>query len=281
MKNNQRQTQPAPKGLVHPDYPFSGQQLYGDVRLLLSEEYGRTLSIESFGQLIRIKKNKTYYICQNALHTNVRALFSWLELLSPERRHAYFVKHSRVLPRLDDPCLAHAPAKTGKLLSLMEMQSGLTFLVGGSAWMRAFVLTALGHACQRGEASRKLIAGIDLQPCGRYVPLQPLLYPEQAMEDGQLRRLVVEALPGVLTSTASVLLFNKVWFCVPELQEALVRCAHKKHIIIADVGTPDIGKLQRNITAPLHVVTLSPSKRVSGCIRINCRRIKTRNCQQN
>jgi hypothetical protein len=74
----------------------------------------------------------------------------------------------------------------------------------------------------------------------------------------------------VLTSGAPRLFFNRVWSCVPEVREDLLRCAGIKHVVIAEEGASDMGDLKTRVSTPIHVLTLSTAKSVPARILVNC-----------
>jgi hypothetical protein len=175
---------------------------------------------------------------------------------------------------LDDPRLAHAPGKTGKLLELLNQKAGLTIITGGTDFSRTFVFTALAHAAGRADGKLLATAGIDLHRSNLFVPVESLIYIDGDLAPDHVRRLTHRIWPRVLTSGATRLFFNRVWSCVPEVRDDLLRCAGFKHVVIAEEGALDVGDLKTKVPTPIHVLTLSTAQSVPEGILVNCRRVQ-------
>jgi hypothetical protein len=175
---------------------------------------------------------------------------------------------------LDDPRLARAPGKTGKLLELLNQKAGLTIITGGTDFSRTFVFTALAHAASRADGKLPIAAGIDLHRSNLFVPVESLIYIDGELGPDHARRLTHRIWPRVLTSGAPRLFFNRVWSSVPEVREDILRCAGIRHVVIAEEWALDMGDLKTRVSTPIHVLTLSTAKSDPKRILVNCRRVQ-------
>jgi hypothetical protein len=260
--------------MTAPGYPFSARDIFGDLRSRLAAEHRHAMSFERLAKMLGRSKSTTYNWFDIFHHPQVLGFLCLLERLPPAERHSFIEAHCRAYPTLDDPRLAHAPGKTGKLIELLNQKAGLTILTGGTDSSRTFVFTALGHAATRAGGKLLSGAGIDLHLPTRFVPVESLVYIDEALGPNHARQLIQRIWPRVLTSAAPQLFFNGVWSAVPEVRDDLLRCARFKHVIIAEQASPDVRHLKAKVSTPIHVLMLSASKLVPEGILVACRRVK-------
>lgn len=256
-----------------PAYPFSGHDLYGDLRSYLIKEYGRHLSYQRLGKMVDMGTSKAHHWFALFHHPQVQAFMAWMEYLSPDACHAYIDAHRRKLPSLRDVRLTHSPDGVGELESLIEQECGLTVLTGGTDEMRTYLVTALGHACFRGAKNHTIPRGIDLHRPANFVPVESMLYANPAWDAEKIRNLVIDVFPRILVSATTLLIFNRVWSWVPEIRKDILRCARRKHVILAEETFPnqqDVGLLP---PVPVRVVTVSSSRKAVNGIRVTFRRM--------
>ncbi|HUD46084.1 MAG TPA: hypothetical protein VMR33_04600, partial [Candidatus Baltobacteraceae bacterium] len=118
--------------MTAPSYPFSARDIFGDLRSRLAAEHRRPLSFERLAKMLGRSKSTTYNWFDIFHHPHVLGFLCLLERLPPTERHSFIEAHCRAYPTLDDPHLAHAPGKTGKLLELLNQKGGLTLITGGT-----------------------------------------------------------------------------------------------------------------------------------------------------
>ena len=220
-----------------PAYPWTGHGLLAALRAeLAEEEHTDSMSFDRLAEIAGTSKSTAHHRLALSGQPQVIAFLCWLERLSPARRHAYIDAHCRLLPSLLHPLLAHATAQTSKLGELLHQQRGLTLLVGGTAYTRAFVVTALGHSYRRLGGRRRAAAGIDLHPSASLVPVESLIYLDGTADSHLVRQLTFKVWPRILTSSAGLLIFHGLWSSVPELRADIARCTRHKHVILAEGG---------------------------------------------
>jgi hypothetical protein len=176
---------------------------------------------------------------------------------------------------LEHPLLAHAAAQTSRLWQLLDQQRGLTLVTGGTAYSRAFVVTALGHSYRRHGGRRRAAAGIDLHLCSSLVPVESLIYADGTADRHLIRQLALKVWPRILTSSADLLLLHGLWSEVPELRKDIIRCTRHKHVILAEKGLFALTDLEERVPTAVHVLTVSGGKGVPAAIRVRCRRLKS------
>ena len=232
------------------------------------------MSFDRLAEIAGTSKSTTHHRFALSDQPQVVNFLCWLERLSPARRHAYVDAHCRIFPSLEHPLLAHAAAQTSRLRELLDQQRGLTLVTGGTAYSRAFVVTALGHSYRRLGGRRRAAAGIDLRLCSSLVPVESLIYLDGKADSHLVRQLALKVWPRILTSSAGLLIFHGLWSAVPELRADIARSTWHKHVILAEGATPDLTDFERRVSTPVHVLTLSVASRVPGAIRVACRRLK-------
>jgi hypothetical protein len=275
MNKQTRKTELLYDGFIAaPGCPFTAGALFGDLRSRLAKEHRHPMSYERLARIMGQSTSTTHHWFGLFHHPHVLGFLSLLERLSPAQRHSFISAHCRDYATFDDPRLAHAPGRTGKLIELLKLKAGLTIVTGGTDSSRTFVFTALGHAATRAGGRLLSGAGIDLHLPTRFVPVESLVYIDEALGPNHARQLIQRIWPRVLTSAAPQLFFNGVWSAVPEVRDDLLRCAMFKHVIIAEQGMPDVRYLKAKVFTPIHVLTLSASKLVPEGILVACRRVK-------
>jgi hypothetical protein len=272
-----KRTNAISSGLIKtPGYPFTARDLFEDLRSRLGLELGEEINFKRLGQLTGRTKSTAHHWFAVSSQPQILALMALLERLSVTQRQEFIETHCRLIPSLEHPILAHAPAKTGEMLELLRQKNGLTVICGGTESNRMFLVTALGHAYRHGGGQLRSAAGIDLHSPIKIVPVESLNYINPALNPKQVRELASSIWPKIVTGSSRLVILNGIWGAVPELREAIIRCSARNHVLLAEAGLPDIAYLKSSVASPFHVVTVFAAKRISGAIRIHCRRIKTR-----
>lgn len=269
-------TTTAEASIRSPAYPWTGHELLAALRAeLAEEEHTDAISFHRLAEIAGTSKSTAHHRLALSGQPQVVAFFCWLERLPPPRRHAYIDAHCRLLPSLEHPLLAHATAQTSKLGELLHQQRGLTLLVGGTAYTRAFLVTALAHSFRHTGGRRQAVAGIDLHFCSNLVPAESLVYVDSSSDANLIRQVALNVWPRILTSSARLLLFHGLWSALPELRRDIIRCARHRHVILAETTLSDLAGLENPVPAPLHVLTVSVSRGVPAAIRVTCQGLKT------
>ncbi len=97
----------------------------------------------------------TSYWLGGSHQPHLTSLFCLLEQLTPEERIRVVTKLCRELPTLEDPRLRHDPNTVSALKKLLGLETGLTFISGGTADQRTFLLSALGHQFYRVDTTHR------------------------------------------------------------------------------------------------------------------------------
>jgi hypothetical protein len=278
MKAQTRESKAMESGFITPPaYPWTARQLFRALRAQLAEAEGTdSISFDRLAEIAGKSKSSTHYWFEVSTQLQVPAFLCWLERLAPAQRHAYVDAHCRDFPSLEHPCLAHSPAKNSKLEDLLRQKRGLTIVCGGTESARAFLVTALGHAYRRVRGKRQAAAGIDLHPPASLVPVESLIYLDGTATLNHIKELTLKKWPGILTSSAGLMIFHGLWSSVPEVREDIARCTRHKHVVLAEREAPELSDLENQVSPPPHLLTLSWTKRVPEAIRIDYRRLKTR-----
>ena len=258
-----------------PAYPFTARDLFGDLRARLSASHRKPMGFDRLGQMMGRSKSMAYHWFDIFDHPHVLAFMCLLERLSPVQRRDFIEAHCRMLPSLEHPCVAFAPAKIGKLWELLNQKIGLTIVAGGTEASRTFLITALGHhAYRRAAGKRELPVGIDMHVPANFVPIESLSYIDGANGQKQARQAILKLWPRILSSSGRLLICNGLWSAVPEVRQGILRCAQQNHMLLAEAGLPDLAYVRNMVSTPIHVLMLSASKLTPGGIRIICRRIE-------
>ncbi len=264
-------------GLIKPPgYPFTARDLSEDLRSRLVGELGEEISFERLGQLTGLTKSTAHHWFAVSTQPQILALMCLLERLSSSERQAFVETHCRLLPSLQHPYLAHAPAKVGQMLELLRQENGLTLICGGSDFSRTFLVTALGHAYRRAGGELRPVLGIDLHRPTAFVPVESVSYIDVALNPKRLKELTSKLWPKILTASSRLVICNGLWTAAPELRQGILQCSKISHVLLAEAGTPDLRYLKSVVSTPLHVLTVSVAKRISGGIKIHWRHISTR-----
>jgi hypothetical protein len=271
-KHDSRSKEPVNEFIVPPAYPFSGGQLLDDLRSRLAKEHGYRFGIEELGQMVGKSKSSTYFWFSLCRHSSLLGFMALLERLSPKQRQSFFESHSRQYPSLARPAVL---GDLGRIEELLAQKSGLTIVTGFTDRARNCVLTALGHAWLRQFRKHRPLMGIDLHRPRDFVPVETVLYLDEDLEERRVRELMLSVWPRLLASPAWLLLFNRVWSCVPELQEDLLSMAARRHVILVEQSVPDLAALKRKVRGPIHLLRLSKARSVPKGIRAVCRCIKS------
>jgi hypothetical protein len=255
-----------------PGLPFHAQELLGELRTRLSRKMGHRLTTEQIARLIGQPVSTTHFWLTSYKHPHLLGFLALLEYLSPGERETFLGAFCRILPTLGDPRILGAPRDLALLLKLVRQREGLTVITGAGDRERTFVLTAIGHSYCPLFVNRRYPAGIDLHSPTRFVPVPAVKYLAETASLTRTRELILDAWPKVLTSEASLLLFNRLWSRIPVIRADLLRLARRKHVVLADDARDLVETARGSNSALCHTFEVSPSREISGGIHIVCHR---------
>lgn len=262
-----------------PAYPFSGRELFSDVRARLSKHMPFRLSLERLARMIGLSRSTTHHWFEIFEHPHVISFMCLLERLPELERQDFIAAHCRVLASLGHPTLGHSPATVGKLQELLLHRQALTFIFGGDEWSRRFVASALGRWVE-DRATPQQVCGIDLHRPRDLVPLSNVRYIDPSRFSSiQMKRVIGDLLPKLATSSRKLMLFDQVWSTVPEVRHMLLRCCQRNHVIVCEAGAPDVRSLKRGVAARITLLRLEQSKQKKGLIRVLVRIVRGRKKQ--
>ena len=257
---------------MSPAYPYSARILFGKIRTRLAKELKEPMSFERLAEIIGKSKSTTYHWFDIYAHPHILAYMCLLERMPIDKRHTFIDEYCRVCPSFDDPSLSYAPAKLTMLWEVMNQKKGLTIITGGIELTRTFLIHAMGHSYRRIDRRPQATAGIDLHRPTHFVPVESFAYIDATASASNVMKNALKIWPKIQTSGASLMFFNGLWSAVPSLRPAILTCASKHHVIMADAGHPDLQGMQK--IRPLRLLTISATKRFPARIRIDHQRIK-------
>ncbi len=267
-----------PSVLVAPAFPFSGPEIFQDLKRRLAVACSQPISYERLARCMGVSVSTAFTWCEFFRHPHVVGFLALLERLCPTERVQFLNRYLRTIPTFEHSNLACSPATIAKLQGIIRKKVGATFIVGPPE-ARNILFQAIGHHYCRIE-KHQLPAGIDLHVPAGWVPVESLLYLDETTAFKILRQDVLANLPRVLNRRSKLLLFNGVLSAVPEARTDMLKCARRKHVIVAEEFMPELKEVRRQLSGPIHVLTLLPSKCHFGQFRVHFRFVNPRKLQQ-
>lgn len=228
------------------------------------------MSFERLAQITGRPKSTMHHYCISSCNSQATAFLCLLEWLPDQERQTFIQKHCRTLPTLAHPALSGRPGQLAKLEDLLHLRQGLT-VITGQDWNRRFLVTALGHSFNLRHVSTHACAGIDIHKPLAMVPVTSLFYIDPEAGPRAVRDAVLRLIPKVATASGTLLLFNGIWSAVPEVRPEILRASKRNHVIMAELGTPDVRYIKDLGGPAYNRINLSPSKRVRGRICFSLR----------
>jgi hypothetical protein len=132
-----------------------------DLKVSLGHMQGQSLSYEGWAQLTGRPANTIASWCAGGAAHPLEVLLASMERLPERERHRLLDIACREFPTLLHPRLAHDFVACSRLATLLRQSAGLTFVQGGSEYIRTFVMSALGHSAGDPNMKRATVAGVD------------------------------------------------------------------------------------------------------------------------
>lgn len=254
--------------ITSPAFPFTGAQLFKDLRRRLAKELGLKMTLEQLSGIMGVPLSTVHYWLEACPHTQVIALMSLMERLSSREQNAFIEEHTRIFPTLSHPKLLWRPATQTYLFNILAQQRGLTTITGGTESSRSFVLTALGHSYRFVESKQRTPVGIDAHRPMDYVPVEGVKYIDASKGREHVRNCVQKIWLSVVTSRASLVLLNGIWSSMPEMRLEICRLSRHKHVVITGHDLKKAVPLS-GIRRKGHVLTLAPPEYGSDRLQIH------------
>lgn len=239
-----------------PAHPLTGREMLAKLRTALARERGYRMTYQRLGKILGKATSTAGFWFGIFDSPHVLAWVCLLERLSDEERQRFLRSVCRPLPSVLHPRLAHATATVAHLLETLQNPCGLT-LVRGSAGLRSYFISALGHTFPQLHPRHHMAVGLDVFPPDCFVPVESLTYLRAPLAPDALRAAITAAWPKIQRASAALVLLNGVWSAAPSLREAILAEARSRHVILADEVLPDFHQLQQRGLQPLQLLTLS------------------------
>lgn len=250
-----------------PAYPHAGTDIFTRVRAALTDFVGFQPSYPRLAEMIGFGGSKTHYWFNVFRHPHVIAFLCLLERLPDRKRAEILSSLCRELPTLDHVRMIVDPVAMSNLEDLLDSPSGLVVVRGGTDFERVFVATAIGAAFQNGNPKRA-VAGLDVFPPKKWVPLEGVFYAKQALSPAKRREVLCGAWPSIQASRAQLFVFNGIWAVAAELQQEILNLANKNLVVITCDSDSDAKKIATLLLPPTHVVAIQCTGDKAQLIRI-------------
>lgn len=251
--------------------PFTGRQLFGQLRHKLREVHRREMTFHELAWMMGTPVSTTHHWFEVKPPRPVLSFMSLLEYLSPTQRMEFIESHCRTLPTLEHSKLRISPVKRAYLYQLRAKELGMTIISGSLDSSRTFLLTAVGHSLPLNCIKSGNLLGLDLHRPDAFVPIQSVCYIDGTQNVAAVRAAAAKIWPRILTSKSPAVLLNGVWSELPELRSDILRLTERKHVILADHMMPTRAEA-KGICPEIHFVTISQCKNDPERIRILCRK---------
>lgn len=164
--------------------------------------------------------------------SQIEALLRLLERLPQAARASLVNNFLRIYPSFASSQLAHDPVAVDGLRAILKQTRGLTFIQGPEDGLRTFVLMAIGHEASRAHAGVRPVPGLDLHAESSLVPVPGLIYLGGWANPADLRARMRPHWPP--DPLSKLVLLNRIWSSVPEIQTAILTMAQAQHVVVAD-----------------------------------------------
>ena len=238
-----------------------------DLKARLGQTDGQ-LSYDDWARITGRPANTIASWCAGGAAHQLEVLLASMERLTEPERHQLIDRTCRDYPTLGHSKLAHDFVACSRLATLLRQPSGLTFIQGGPEHMRTFVVSALGHSAGDPNTKRATVAGVDIHRPDALVPVIGVTYLDNPLCPADIERQFNRFWPSVLAKGSRLILLNDVWRAIPALHREIMETANNAHVVVADVAALKPGDLTIGVSAPVHLVTVSPARERTEWIRV-------------
>jgi hypothetical protein len=273
MKNNHRRSKPNSKYIIQlPAVPIAGNKIFERIGAAVGNSRGYSLTSADFATIMGRPESTTSSWFTVYTQPHLVSCFVLLEQLTPEQRHRVVDDLCRELPLLDHPWLQHNPITVGNLKMLLAQNTGLTFIHGGNAAQRTFLMAALGHTFERLDRQHRSATGLDLHAPQWFVPVKTMLHLNATLTPSQTVTAIREVWPGTMSAINPLILLNGIWTTAPDLQTDIIALAKNKHVILAEQTGPAPNSLPYSTASISQILKISASRENSYWINVEIQR---------
>lgn len=155
---------------------------------------------------------------------------------------------------------------------LLAQNTGLTFIHGGNAAQRTFLMAALGHTFERLDRQHRSATGLDLHAPQWFVPVKTMLHLNATLTPSQTVTAIREVWPGTMSAINPLILLNGIWTTAPDLQTDIIALAKNKHVILAEQTGPAPNSLPYSTASISQILKISASRENSYWINVEIQR---------
>lgn len=220
-------------------------------------EKNRTITYELLGRYTNQSASAALEKFHRPHQPQVEGLISLLERLPAQVRHQLLDKACRCFPTLSHPRLAHDPVQVSQLRTLLGQTCGYTLIQGANAGARTFVISALGHQMHMAESGGHSVSGVDVHQPDWFVPVDGVLYLNNAFGSKLVRQAVIAAWNRIQTENTSLVLLNGIWGERNSIWQGVFATAKKSHVVAADESALELPQLAGKVPEPIHLVKVS------------------------
>ena len=145
-----------------------------------------------------------------------------------------------------------------QLRSLAVRPCGLTFIQGGQAEARTYLLTALGHAYLARTAHPRRVAGFEVHQPDWFVPVPGVECLPDLFPPALIKAAFGKGWPKVVAGRDKLVLLNGIWSALPALRPEIVAASSRFPVVVADAAWLPPGPRGKGLKSGVNLVTVSP-----------------------
>ena len=163
----------------------------------------------------------------------------------------------RCLPTLEAARIRCDQTVRSQLRSLAVRPCGLTFIQGGHAEGRTYLLTALGHAYLARTAHPRRVAGFEVHQPDWFVPVPGVECLPDLFPPALIKAAVRRGWPKVVAGRNKLVLLNGIWSALPALRPEIVAASSRFPVLVADAAWLPPGPRAKGFKSGVNLVTVS------------------------
>jgi len=195
-------------------------------------------------------------------------LLQLLDRTPDEVRHHTLAATYQAWPTRANPRLKCDQTVLSQLKTILCQSNGLSFIQGGSAEARTFLLTALAHSFLAMTERPRRVAGFDVHEADWFVLVPGLTYLHNVFHPALLRQALRQGWKQVGSNKVQLICLNGIWTVLPEMQKEILAMAARFPVVVADAATIDPYRLEKELKAPANLVTVSQDPNTGSGILI-------------